>query len=255
MNVIAAILILGATGHAERSVTVEGQQIAGVFARVIGGAVGDAFRTHDSGQADISKHRAWRAIQGLDLQLTIDGQPQTGWRSWGEAVWRVVGYAATDAGAVGPAGGDDASGSVGYSYRLQLRGYDVRRATRIENGRVVLTTDAWWTETVPVLGRITRRVPIHVCITIRADEDSDGTTRIVGTVTGTADTSDFRCRRIRNKHAEPEANAAFRVQLPAVLRDIQQRGTDLYLGSADIGPVLDGIGEAMRTVGPRIGRR
>jgi hypothetical protein len=243
MNIVAAIVLIGATGHAERAITVEDQQIAGIVARVIGRVVSDVRHQHEQRERGRDHAELFRTVSKIGPKLTIDGKPRTGWRSWAEAAVRIGAYAADCR--------DD--GSVCYSYRLHVRGYLVRRATQIQDGRVILTTDAWWVETVPVLGRITRRVPIHVCITIRADEDSNGTTQIVGTVTGTANTSDFRCGLVR-RIAERQASETLRIQLPAVLRTIQQRGTDYYLGSADLGPVLDGIGEAMRGVGPRLGR-
>jgi hypothetical protein len=241
MNILAAILLIGATGHAERSMVVEDQEIAGVFARVIGGAIGDVYgRTSEGRNWKFSE--AIAKLEKAKPALQIDGQPRTGWKSWVEAGWRVGAYAADFR----------ADGSVGYSYRLRIRGYDVRRATQIQDGRVVLTTDAWWTEVVPV-GRGTRRIPIHVQIIIKAIDTGDRTT-IRGFAVGTADTSDFRCGLIR-RIAERKAADALRIQLPAALRTIEREGTELYLGSADLGPVLDGIGEAMRTVGPRIGKR
>jgi hypothetical protein len=241
MNIVAAILVLSASGHAERSVTVEGQQIAGIVARVVGGAFGDGFA---------SGRKRERGIAGLvsrelleSISLSIDGEQRTGWKSWAEAVARVGAYAADMRD----------SGSVVYEYRLRIRGYVVRRSTQIQDGRVVLTTDAWWTEVVPV-GRQTRRIPIHVRIVILARESGTGLTTITGSATGTADTSDFRCGLVR-RFAEQQAAATLNRELDRCLLGIQREGTRFYLGSADLGPVLDGIGEAMQTVGPRLGRR
>jgi hypothetical protein len=238
VNILAAILLIGASGHAERSVTVEDQQIAGVVARVIGGALGDGFAFGRKRERGISGLVPRELLESVTL--SIDGEQRTGWRAWCEGVARVGAYAAdcrTD-------------GSVGYSYRLRVRGYDIRRYTGIANDHVVLTTDAWWVETVPV-GRSTRRIQIHVTIRITAVE-AGGVTRLVGTAVGTANLDAFRCGLIR-KIAERQAAATLDRELDRCLMGIERTGTRLYLGSADIGPVLDGIGEAMRTVGPRIG--
>jgi hypothetical protein len=256
MNIVAAILVLSASGHAERAVTVEDQQIAGIVARVIGGAVSDGLAQRTHGE-DWSIARIYAAMEAADIRLTIDNQPRTGWKSWVEAVGRVARYAANGTSKVDGSGHSGTRaveripGSVGYSYRLRIRGYDVRRATQIQDGRVVLTTDAWWTEVVPV-GRGTRRIPIHVTITITATERNQST-MLVGLATGTAGLADFRCGIIR-RIAERQAAETLNRELSAALAGAERKATDLYLGSADLGPVLDGIGEAMRTVGPRIGR-
>jgi hypothetical protein len=234
MNVIAAILILGASGHAERSMVVEDQQIAGIVARVIGGALGDV--------PSVQGPKLDNVLARLPaVTLTIDGEPRTGWKSWVEAVCRTAGYAADW----------KLDGSIEYDYRLRLRGYNVRRATVIENGSVLLTTDAWWTEVVPV-GRSTRRIPIHVTIRITATENGVSTL-LVGSATGRADTTDFRCGLVR-RIAERQAAEALRVGLAKALFSVESRGREWYFASDGAADILDGIGEAMQTVGPRIGR-
>lgn len=252
MNIIAAILILGATGSAERRLETE-QEIAGIVVRVVIGAIGDVFNSKTSGLRPGGLLR-----MGQAPTLTIDGQHRTGWRALGEAVLRVARYAANGTGEVDGRGHrgtgevERISGSVGYAYRLRIRGYDVRRATRIENGYVLLTTDAWWTEVVPV-GRLTRRVPIHVVIVITATEHADGSTLLVGTATGTADTSDFSCGIVR-RIAERKAAATLNSGLAAALASIQRKGTDWYHGADEYTAILDNIGNGVRTIGPRIGR-
>lgn len=232
----------GATGSAQRSMVVE-QEISGIVARVIGGSIGDVLAsTSDS----VGEKRGWdlprRAKEAIsDVALTIDGQPRTGWRAWAAAGYRVGSYVADCRD----------SGSVGYSYRLRVRGYVVRRETIIEDGSVLLTTDAWWVERVPV-GRSTRRLPIHVSIVIRATENSGsvyGTkTLLVGTAIGTAATNGFRCSIVR-RIAERQAAETLDRELAAALRTLQQRGTDWYHGANGYTDILDGIGDAMRTVG------
>jgi len=237
MNAVFALILIGATGSAHRSMVVE-QEISGIVARVIFGGVKDVLGRRRLSSAGL--------LDGSDLRsyptLTIDNQPRTGWRSWGEAAVRVGTYAADLR----------HEGSVRYVYRVRVRGYDIRRETVIEDGCVLLVTDAWWVETVPV-GRSTRKAPIHVTIRITATE-LDGRTALVGYASGHADTSDFRCGIIR-RFAERQAASTLRIELQKALATIQREGTRMYLGSADIGPILDGIGAGMRTVGPRIGRQ
>jgi hypothetical protein len=240
MNIIAAILILGATGHAERSMVVE-QEISGIVARCVAGGVKDVFSGTRQGLQG-GRTGSYIRASGKTLQLQIDNQPRTGWKSWVEAVCRTAGYAADW----------KLDGSIEYEYRLRLRGYDIRRATRIENGCVVLTTDAWWVEVVPV-GRSTRGIQIHVTITITAREHNESTL-LVGLATGTAGLADFRCRIVR-RIAERQASEALRVGLAEALLSVEFRGREWYFASDNYAGVLDGIGEAMRTVGPRIGRR
>ena len=242
MNLIPlAILILSATGEARRELQVE-QEPIGIVARVAWGAVSDVIGSERTGRIDLGGLVRQEVLR--TAVLTIDNQPRTGWRSWTEAAWRVAGYAIDRRN----------TGSVWYAYSVRVRGYDVRRETRIEDGRVLLTTTADWTETVPVIGRITREVPIHVQIVVSAIENERGTV-LSGVATGTADTSDFRCRRIRNNRAEPGAADTLREELGRALDAVRRRGTNWYHGADEISGILDQIGAGMRTVGPMIGRR
>lgn len=242
MNLVATILIIGASGHAERSMETD-ETIAGIVVQCAWGAVSDAL--HNS-QRGIDLGGA--AIKRPTLQ--IDGEPRTGWRAWTEGAVRVGVYAidARD------------TGSVGYQYRFRVRGYNVRRVTTIQDGHVLLTTDVWWTETVviplpPFLQRllkkkaIIRKVPIHVCIPIRADEESDGATRIVGTATGTADTRQFCLRRVAERQASEQLNA----ELRNALAEIEQRGRIAYASGEGIADVLDGIHFGIK-IGGVVGR-
>jgi len=226
MNILAAILILGATGHAERSMETDAS-IGRIVGQCIGGLVKDGW----------GMDRRSRISLDSFPQLTIDGQPREGLRSWGEACWTVGGLA-TDR---------RSAGSVGYSYRLHLRGYNIRRETAISDGHVLLTTDAWWTEVVPI-GRRIRKVPIHVTITISASERSGQETLLVGTARGTADTRDFRCGLVR-RIAERQATASLNAGLRNALAEIERRGRLAYAGGAEIADVLDGIHLGIKIAG------
>jgi hypothetical protein len=113
---------------------------------------------------------------------------------------------------------------------------------------VVKRIDAWWTESVPV-GRSTRRIPIHVRITIDATEGNRATL-LVGTATGTADTRDFRCGFVR-RIAERQAERALADGLAKCLRDIERGGRGYYAGGAEMTDVLDGIKIGIRLIGRR----
>ena len=237
-SIITAILILSATGHAERSMET-GASIGRIVAQCLGGLANDGIGGNDGRRLSPGVRNA--AADVLDsLRLTIDGQPRAGLRSWGEATLRVGAYVADCRDA----------GSVGYSYRLRIRGYDVRRSTAIEDGRVVLTTDAWWTEVVVIpipkglwwlLGKqIIRRIPIHVCIRITATEEA-GNTLLVGRATGSADTSEFRCRGVRLRIAAPQATASLNAGLRNALAAIEREGRLAYAGGAEIAGLLDKI--------------
>lgn len=231
MNILAAILLIGATGHAERSMETDAS-IGRIVASVAWGAVSDVALSWEADFGAIANRVGGILASHTTpvVSLAIDGESRTGWRSWAAAGLRVGGYVADVR----------SDGSVGLAYSLQIRGYAISTTTAVSDGQVIKTVDAWWTETTPIIGRITRKVPIHVSITIRATEDAE-TTRLIGIATGTADTSDFRCQRIRRNRAEPDANAALRVQLPAVLRTIEREGRLFYAGGADIADVLDRI--------------
>lgn len=190
-------------------------------------------------------------LEAADFRLTIDGQPREGLQAWADAAWRIGSYAADTRHA----------GSVGLAYRLRLRGYNITTTTAVSDGRVEKVIDAWWTETVviplpPFLQRllkkkaIIRKVPIHVCIPIRADEESDGTTRIVGTATGTADTRQFCLRRVAERQATQQLNAGLR----NALIEIERRGRLAYASGSDIADVLDGIKLGIN-IGQRFRRR
>lgn len=253
MNILAVILILGASGSAERSMTTEAS-IGRIVASVAWGAVSDVFSHRDSVNVRPSPTAMGRLVREADPTLRIDGIERTGWRAWAEAGIRVARYVANETSETDRRGhrGDGEveriSGSVGYSYRLDVRGYGLRRETRITDGHVLLTTDAWWVETVQVTRRISRRIPIHVQISIRADETDSRSTRIVGAATGTADTRDFRCGIVR-RIAEQRAADTLRTELDRTLVGIQRRGTYYYHGADEISGILDGIGSGIRAIG------
>jgi hypothetical protein len=111
----------------------------------------------------------------------------------------------------------------------------VTTSTAVQDGYVCKTISTGWVEKVQI-GRLTRRIPIHVSVSIRADEAGNGATRIVGTATGYADTSDFRCRLVR-AYAERTAASDLREGLEQALLRIQRGGTELYL-AGDTGEVI-----------------
>lgn len=224
-----AILIIGASGHAERSME-SADTIAGIVAQCGKGLFDDFRQTHQSRGSGQGIEGFLEAASKIQPKLTIDGQSRAGMRAWAEAAWQVGGYVADCRDA----------GSVEYAYRLRVRGYDVRRSTTIQDGRVVLTTDAWWIETVPVTRRISRRVPIHVTITISASERSGPATVLVGTAIGRADTREFQCgivRRIAERQAADTLNGSLRT----ALADIERGGRQFYAGGEEIADMLDRI--------------
>jgi len=239
MNLVAAILILGASGSAERSMTTDAS-IGRIVASIAWGAVSDVVQ--------IAKRRVGNDDRGMGgipsptgVHLQIDGTERTGWRAWAEAAWRVGGYVA-DA---------RSDGSVGLSYRLRIRRYSIATSTAVSDGRVEKVIDAWWTDVVVILvprflrwligEQIVRRIPVHVSISIRADETSSESTRIVGTATGTADTSDFHCRGVRLRIAEPQATASLNAGLRNALAAIERGGRQFYAGGSEIADVLDKV--------------
>lgn len=232
MNILAAILIISATGSAQRSLVVE-QEISGILLRVAWGEV-----------SDVSLRGRFRATGVVgssfeipDVSLTIDSQPRTGWRAWGEAAIRVTYYAV--------AADNRREGFVQYSYVINLRKYCIQRRTTISDGCVTLTTDIQWTEQVDI-GRLTREIPIYVRVVINANERSGGTV-IVGTGTGTADTSDFQCFIVR-RIAERQAAATLDRELPRVLRAIEQRGRSWY-AAGEMPSIVSSIGDGIRAIG------
>lgn len=238
MNILAALLLIGASGSATRSLESE-QSIAGIIAGVVAGGVKDAVGTGAS-VGDFEAKEVIARLQAVTrtASLAIDGEPRTGWRAWGEAAIRVAYYAvATD---------DRREGFVQYSYIINLREYSIQRRTAISDGCVTLTTDIWWTERVPV-GRQVREIPIHVRVTIRADERDLRQTRIMGTATGHADTRDFRCPIVR-RIAERQAAATLQVGLAEALHGIESTGRGWY-DAVELPDWLGRIGGGIRAVG------
>lgn len=223
MNTLACtvvLLLIGACGSASRTMTVE-PSIESILVRVVAGGVRDvlARRTHE---ADWAIDRIYAGLEAEDIRLRIDGQPRTGVIAWAAAAYRVAGYVVDR----------QSSGAVEYEYRLRVRGFDVRRKTVIEDGRVLLTTD--------VYGRIGPRGELHhVCLSIRADETGLHETRIVGTATGYS-TIGSRCwflrwiaeRRARKGKRQPlqeYIGSEIARELDAqLLGRVQAGGIDLY---------------------------
>lgn len=233
-----------------RSLTTD-ETIAGIIVQVAWGAVEDAMPKLLQ-SADTDGREAGGAL--LDVPtLRIDSRPRTGFWAWLAALHRVAGYALrSDVCQTCPPEGE--LDSVAYGYWLTVRGYRVRRDTEIRDGRVVLTTSTAWTEIVRIplpkflqwlLGKkeIIREVPIHVALTITADE-TVGRTRLVGVAVATADTSDFHCRGVRFRIAEPKAEAALRSGLDSALLAVQQQGTDWF----HAGQFDPAIGEAIARI-------
>jgi hypothetical protein len=200
MNILAAILILTSTGQASRETTVP-VGIERVLWGVVVGGMKDALPKMRGIAGADRRNAAWPL---LDVPaLYIDGTERTGW-GWGEAAYRVAGYAIDSR----------TGGSVEYVYRLRVRGYDVRRSTRIENGSVVLTTDVWGS--IGPKGELYR---VH--LEIRAVETGDGT-RITGYATGYSHIGD-RCGLV-----ERIAERIISRELAAVLAEIETGGRALY---------------------------
>ena len=144
--------------------------------------------------------------QFTGIRLRIDGQPRTGVIAWAAAACRVAGYVlSTDS---------RDNGSVEYAYVLRVRGLDIRRTTRIEDGRVSLLTD--------VCGSIADGKLNHVSLVLIATEDNDGT-RITGVATGYS-TIGQRCVLVRRIAERAIADALDR----ELLGRIQSGGIDLY---------------------------
>jgi hypothetical protein len=227
MNLIcAAILMLGASVSVQREIETN-DTIAGIVAQVLWGAVEDAF-VRDAESKDCSGIRAAGSDLLSSLRLRIDGQPRTGFWSWAGAAYRVAGYALDR----------QSGGCVTYSYRLRVRGYDVRRHTEISDGRVTLTTSTGWTEMVPVL-RSTKRILIYVSFVIAATERS-GKTSLLGSATGWADCSEFDCRLVRSV-AERTAATELRYGLGRFWLAAETTGRDWYAGGSELAPILDGL--------------
>jgi hypothetical protein len=224
-TIYAAILILGATATAERRMET-GASIEEIIGRVAWGAVSDVIGGEQTERFDLGGLVRQEVLR--TAELTIDGHPRTGWAAWAGAAWRVCGYALDKQNA----------GSVEYSYHINIRGFAVKRHTEIRDGRVTLTTSTGWVERVPITKGIVRRIPIHVSITIRADETDLQSTRIVGTATGTADTRSFRCGLVRSI-ADSAASRELDAGLRQALETVQRRGVQWYLGATELGDVIE----------------
>lgn len=231
--------VFAAPGSAVRTMESK-RRIPEIVLQVIAGAVSDGLHGTDgrfSGLSGVGRF----GFSGLK----IDGEQREGFWAWCGAAYRVAGYAASDGSEVRRRGG-----SVEYSYQLTVRGYVVRRSTRIQDGHVLLTTSTGWVETVPI-GRLTRRIPIRVTFTITALEIESGSV-LRGLATGTADTGEFRCgivRRIADQRASNELDSG----LAEALGAIQREGIRYYQGAAELAPVLDEMRRAIN-FGRRIGR-
>jgi len=239
-----------ATGSAVRTREVD-DRIIGIVSQVAWGAVKDVLDAglgtmHTVRQTD-DMERARTMLRVLStISLWIDGQERAGIFAWAAAVNRVCGYVLDR----------NHAGSVEYGYSVHVRGYLVSRLTRIADDSVVLTTTTGWTEVVPITKRITRRIPIHVSIEIRATEsgifglENRRITHIRGVAMGAADTREFRCGLIR-RIAEQRAADELDIGLAEALRTIDERGTGWYLaaGGDDLVTVLRSviqIGRRMR---------
>ena len=215
MTTMAAILLLGACGSASRTMTVDAS-IEQIVVRVIVGGVKDVLR-----RWDMSAGRGidWSVLRSVQLQ--IDGQPRTGVFAWTAAAARVAGYAVHRSGTESVAGvrGGVLRGSVEYTYRLRVRGFDIIRRTRIEDGRVSLLTD--------VYGSIGPRGELHHVRLVLVASDMGNRTRIRGTATGWSRIGD-RCRlvgRIVGRVIARELDTQ-------LLGRIQRGGIDLYRAGA-----------------------
>ena len=252
-SIAAAILILGACGSASRTMVVE-PSIESILIRVVAGGVKDVLERRMGKMLSVQvtgQNQSNRAWEMPAVSLRIDGQPRTGVLAWAAAAHRVAGYAldretgrASEPDHGGLAGMEtqrtglrgsveyairdwmpqwlrsNDSGSVEYSYRLTVRGFNVWRTTRITDGRVVLTTD--------VYGRIGPRGELyHVRLDLLATEvDSLETghgTRITGHATGWSEIGS-RCRIVSRI-----ASRIIGEQLDTeLLARIQRGGIDLY---------------------------
>lgn len=202
MSITVCLLLLGSCGSASRSIDVE-PSIGRIVVGLVIGGMRDVL--HD--QVD----RPGLRLRDVSMpSLEIDSEPRTGWRAWAEAALRTAAYAADCR----------HSGSVEYSYRLRLRGLDIRRTTRIEDGRVSLVTD--------VYGRLGPRGELHHArITITATETVHGTT-IAATATGWSHIGD-RCRLVARVAGREISRG-----LADALLSIERGGIDLYRSADDV---------------------
>ena len=234
MNLVLTLLLIGASGSAER--TLESRDsIAGILGQVALGAMRDAttsISTNPNADRRGTVDQIRRGLRDSDPRLWIDGRPRRGIFAWLAAVDRVCGYVLDRR----------SEGSVAYSYCLEIQQYNVLRRTRVVNDQVTLTTSTGWVERVPITGRITREVPINVVVEIRATEQA-GSTTIEGTARGTAGTDAFRCRVVR-AIAEDRAGVELATGLERALEQAETGGRDWYASGAS--DVLDALRAAIR---------
>ena len=211
VSITICLLLLGSCGSASRTIEVEPSIGRIVVGLVIGGISDVANRGESKGRsgwdrvAGLVQKKAWPAVA-----LRIDGEARTGFYGWTEAALRTAAYAADWR----------TGGSVEYSYRLRLRGLDIRRTTRIEDGRVSLLTD--------VYGRLGPRGELHHArITITATETVHGTT-IAATATGWSHIGD-RCRLVARVAGREISRG-----LADALLTIERGGIDLYRSADDV---------------------
>lgn len=205
MSIAVCLLLLGSCGSASRTIEVEPSIERIVLQLVIGGVrdVSDHGNVRGEVRARIERVRS-------TATLHIDGESRTGVYGWAEAIARTAAYAADWR----------TGGTVEYSYRLRLRGLDIRRTTRIEDGRVSLLTD--------VYGRLGPRGELtHVRLAIVAAERGP-VTRLHGTAKGWSPIGE-RCNLV-NRIASREISRG----LADALLTIERGGIDLYRSADDV---------------------
>lgn len=209
MSITICLLLLGSCGSASRTIEVEPSIERIVVGLVIGG-VKDAM---PGVRKAIDRGNDARSVSRMlpeSVTIRIDGESRTGVYGWAEAALRTAAYAADWR----------TSGSAEYSYRLRLRGLDIRRTTRIEDGRVSLLTD--------VYGRLGPRGELtHVSISIDAREHGSATI-ITGTIVGYSRIGE-KCRLVNRI-----ASRAISSGLADALRAIERGGIDLYRSADDV---------------------
>jgi len=207
MSITVCLLLLGSCGSASRTIEVEPSIGRIVVGLVIGGVkdvvLGGNYRSGKTSAGSFANRVS-------NAGLSIDGEARTGFYGWLAAAHRVAGYALDRR----------TSGSVEYGYRLSLRGLDIRRTTRIEDGRVSLLTD--------VYGRLGPRGELHhVSITIDAREHGSATT-ITGAIVGHSRIGQ-KCRLVNRI-----ASHAISRGLADALLSIERGGIDLYRSADDV---------------------
>ena len=132
MNIIATLLILGASGSAERSAEYN-QTILGIVGQCVVGGVRDALQG-TGGRIDLGGTTIGRPA------LHIDGRPVTGIAAWAAATNRIAGYALDR----------QTEGSIGLAYRISARGYDIDTTSVYRDGFVSKSFSTGWTEVVRI---------------------------------------------------------------------------------------------------------